>query len=170
MASQIKVRRRQWGKCREKEKILILENMDLEIPDPIDKGIGEKKRDGDGGKSSEKSLDLQHPEMLSNQSLTDILTKHHIPIPVYSDGHPSRERLLYLFHIHIQPRPQRLRQMRKKRLRTPPTQSDHTNMEWLDGGGDETDIANGWEDIKSNRKRYYIYIVMNMLMLSYQPV
>ena len=157
MASPTKVRKRQWGKCRESEKVLILETMDLEIPDPIDKGIGGKKKDEEGDKSSEKGLDLQHPEMLSNQSLTEILTKYRIPIPVYSDGLPSRERLLYLFRTHVQPRPQRSQQMRrKKRLRTPPKDpSDHTSMEWLDGGGDETDITNKWEDIKSNRKRYY---------------
>lgn len=66
-------------------------------------------------------LDLQQPELMSDFSLVEALRKIKVPIPVYADGSPSRERLLYLFRQHVMPRPQRTkhgrRQLRRRMLK-----------------------------------------------------
>ena len=156
MASQPQARRRQWGKSRETGKVVIVENMDLGAPD---KGIGEKKMDGNGGKSSEKGLDLQHPEMLSTESLVRILTQYYVPIPAGTDDESNREKLMSLFRMHVQPRPQRQRRHHHERdkSRGTPTQlitTSLSNMDWLNKG-DETDVTSTWDSAATslNRKR-----------------
>lgn len=52
-------------------------------------------------------LDLQQPELLSSEALVRVLSERSVPVPVYPDGRPSRERLVYLFRRHVTPRPQR---------------------------------------------------------------
>ena len=159
MASQPQARRRQWGKSRETGKVVIVENMDLGAPDRVDEGIGEKKRDGNGVKSSEKGLDLQHPEMLSNESLVRILTQYYVPIPAGTDDESNREKLMSLFRMHVQPRPQRQRRHHRKRDKSQgtPTQlitTSLSNMDWPNKE-DETDVTSTWDCVATslNRKR-----------------
>ena len=54
-----------------------------------------------------EGVDLQQPELLSSEALVRVLAERKVPIPVYPDGKPSRERLVYLFRRHVTPRPQR---------------------------------------------------------------
>jgi len=76
------------------------------------------------------SLDLQQPELMSNERLVEALAKIKVPIPVYSDGSPSRERLLYLYRTYILPQPQRVRHQwrRKARHREPGTEKREITM------------------------------------------
>ena len=60
------------------------------------------------------NLELQQPELMSDFDLMESLKKIKVPIPVYSDGRPSRERLIYLFRQHVMPRPQRQRRLRRR--------------------------------------------------------
>lgn len=162
MASNTKPRKREWGKSRHNPTLVRIEDMDLGKPDPSPScnrvTLSEK-----GGSNEEKiiktnSVDLQHPEMLSTEQLMDLLSHYKVPIPVYSDGSPSRERVLYLYRKHVLPRPQRLRQhLRRQKFCQKGTVSvamDTTSewdqeMEWTEGGVDK------WEEpiLQINRKR-----------------
>ena len=98
-------KKRSWGRSMQREKINIVENMELEIPDkPMTAGDSKAEL---APISNETSVDLQHPEFLSTAKLVNLLTEHKVPIPVYEDGSTSRDRLLFLFKKHIVPRPQR---------------------------------------------------------------
>lgn len=62
-----------------------------------------------------RNTDLQFPELMSDDALIAALKAIKVPIPVYSDGRPSRERLLYLYKTNVLPRPQR--NQKRRRLR-----------------------------------------------------
>lgn len=109
MASAEKAKRR-WGKTRHRDKITIVDRMEIE--DTLQKFAEEVKsfKERDEVASTPKQnheLDLQQPELMSNFTLVEALKKIKVPIPVYADGRPSRERLLYLYRQHVMPRPQR---------------------------------------------------------------
>ena len=110
MASQIKHKRREWGKPRKKDKIVIVENMDLELQDVSKsnkRSNVELDRACDGRGTHQKVDTLQHPEMLSTLELVNMLTARKVPLPVSEDGSQSRETLINLFWKHVLPRPQR---------------------------------------------------------------
>ena len=111
MASQTKHnRRREWGKPRKKEKIVIVENMDLELQDVLkcNKRPNVELEKACEGKGTHQEVDtLQHPEMLPTLELVNILTARKVPLPVHGDGSQNRETLINLFWKHILPRPQR---------------------------------------------------------------
>ncbi len=94
----------------QREKINIVENVELEISDKVNAGDSKTKL---AHISAETSVDLQHPEFLSTAKLVNLLKERKVPIPVYEDGSTSRDRLLFLFKQHVVPRPQR--NSRKKR-------------------------------------------------------
>lgn len=98
--------KRRWGKSRNREKITIVDRMEIE--DTLLKIAAEDKERRNVAPSPEKQdLDLQQPELMTDFALVEALKKIRVPIPVYSDGTPSRERLIYLFRQHVVPRPQR---------------------------------------------------------------
>ena len=108
-AENTKVKRR-WGKTRNRDKITIVDRMEIE--DTLQKFAEEVKsfKERHEATSTHKQnheLDLQQPELMSDFALVEALKKIKVPIPVYADGRPSRERLLYLFRQHVIPRPQR---------------------------------------------------------------
>ena len=94
-------KRRSWGK-RHKGKVISLDQMDIEELTKLQ--TSKRIHSSDNSSSAE---DKQHPELMSNQALVNRLSEMKVAIPVYSDGQPSRERLLYLFWKHVTPKPQR---------------------------------------------------------------
>lgn len=118
-------RRRAWGRPKHRDAITLVDEMEIDL---AEKESRELKRN-----SSNAEPDLQHPEIMSNDELIAILGKMKVPIPVYPNGDPSRERLLYLFRRHVTPRPQRTRRMERSRRRgemgATPTEAG-TGMEW----------------------------------------
>lgn len=95
-------KRRSWGKSRQKEKVLCIDHMDVVELTRTNKSTSDRSR----------GEDLQHPELMSNQTIVDHLSEMKIVIP---DREPSRERLFYLFRKHVSPKPQRSSFWRKKR-------------------------------------------------------
>ena len=109
MASIEKAKRR-WGKTRNREKITIVDKMEIE--ETLQKfaeevKLSEKRHEVAPTPKQNHELDLQQPELMSDFALVEALKKIKVPIPVYVDGRPSRERLIYLFRQHVIPRPQR---------------------------------------------------------------
>lgn len=96
-----RAKRRAWGKTRHREKV---------VPMEVEE-VGELVR----SVASPGKTDLQHPELLTDDRLIEVLAGMRVQIPVYADGKPSRERLIYLFRKHVTPRPQRLRQRSKRK-------------------------------------------------------
>ena len=115
MAKQEK--RRSWGRARSKEKIAIVDQMEVDV---LVKETGSVDKLTDVTCMATDSVDFQHPEIMSSESLVAILSQMRVPIPVYEDGKPSRERMIYLFKRHVTPRPQRdtyWRQLGRRRKR-----------------------------------------------------
>ena len=102
-------KRRSWGKPRHREKIASVDNMEVDEVVGQSTVVEHDVRDID--------IDLQHPEMMKTERLVEILTRMKVPIPVYPDKRPSRERLVYLFRKHVTPRPQRQGLRGRKRPR-----------------------------------------------------
>ena len=130
-------KKRCWGKSTQREKISIVENMELEVPDRVVISSFNTQSTSTG---REKSVDLQHPELLSNEVLVRLLTERLVPIPVYENGSASRERLVYLFRKHVVPRPQRKNRQRQNNKDSSDCHGDTQNMEcgdwrlWDEGG------------------------------------
>ena len=109
MTSAEKAKRR-WGKTRNRDKITIVDRMEIEetlqkFAEEV-KSFKERHEVASTPKQNHE-LDLQQPELMSDFALVEALKKIKVPIPVYADGRPSRERLLYLYRQHVMPRPQR---------------------------------------------------------------
>ena len=124
-------KRRSWGK-RPKEKIAIIDQMEIEeavkqtVLSDCSPKIG--------------STDLQHPELMTTERLAGFLSGMKVPIPVYPDGKPSRERLIYLFKRHVMPKPQRdtIRGPGKWRRRRKRRRSDDVmDVDLLSAHGDD---------------------------------
>ena len=115
MATDSEKTKRRWGKSRHREKITIVDRMEIE--DTLQKFAEEVKSFKDRHEVARtppnNEPDLQQPELMSNFALIEALRKIKVPIPVYADGKPSRERLIYLFRQHVTPRPQRTRPGRR---------------------------------------------------------
>lgn len=98
-------------------------------------------------KNTQHSIDLQHPELMSDSVLVEALSSIKVPIPIYSDGRPSRERLIYLFKEHVTPRPQRTKDISrfwKKQFglnRTIPMDTNSFKVEDWSGGGGHSDSS-----------------------------
>lgn len=114
-----KERRRSWGKTKHREVTVINREKIEETLSSI--AEEEKKRKlissvntarSTGGVEYTGGGDLQFPELMSDEALVTALKRIKVPIPVYSDGRPSRERLLYLYKTNVMPRPQRKRERR----------------------------------------------------------
>ena len=151
------VKRRSWGKARSREKIAVIDQMEVDVL------MKESSRSADKRATcvDTSDIDLQHPELMASDTLTAILSQRRVPIPVYEDGKPSRERLIYLFKKHVTPQPQRDSYWRRpgrrgwrKRRRT-----DETPME-VDNTGAGDWVLNSDEDTPVQRKRWAdLYLV-----------
>ena len=145
------VKRRSWGKARSREKIAVIDQMEVDVL------MKESSRSADKRAAcvDTSDIDLQHPELMASDTLTAILSQRRVPIPVYEDGNPSRERLVYLFKKHVTPQPQRdsywrrpgRRGWRKKR------RTDETPMEVDDTGAGDW-VLNSDEETPVQRKRW----------------
>ena len=129
MASKA-VKKRAWGKSKEQDKVTIIENMELELPDKPKLDDSRTVIDED----RKEVTDLQHPEMLSNERLVKVLSEMKVPIPVYQNGSPSRDRLIYLFRKYVMPRPQRKRRpkIRHKELSDLMSTSESVQLETME--------------------------------------
>lgn len=104
-ASEKVAKKRAWGKPRQREKIAIIDRIELmEVDEPP------KETPNVNPRPKTHEIDLQHPELLGTETMVEILSEMRVLIPVYPDGEPSRERLIYLFRKHVTPRPQRTRE------------------------------------------------------------
>lgn len=118
MAAQ-KQKRRAWGKTKQREEITIINREKIE--ETLQQIAEESKKSKnlekscEGADPSKSTMDLQYPELMSNDALITALKRIKVPIPVYPDGTPSRERLMYLYRSNVLPRPQRNRWRTGKR-------------------------------------------------------
>lgn len=149
------VKRRSWGKARNREKIAVIDKMEVDV----------LMKDSNASRSADKrvtcvdtsDIDLQHPELMASDTMIAILSQRRVPIPVYEDGNPSRERLIYLFKKHVTPQPQRDSYWRRpgrgwrKRKR-----NEETPME-VDNAGTGDWVLNrdeDWAETPVQRKRW----------------
>lgn len=147
-------KRRSWGRSREREKVVFVDQMEIDL---LTRGetaneVRETPRS--------RTVELQHPELMKNHQLVAILKEMRVPLPVPSNGEPSRGDLLCLFKKHIVPRPQRTCLTGKRRMRLDQAGSSDSNawedtMEWSavgpGGGGYEEWTVDSQE---CDRKRY----------------
>ena len=96
-----KAKKRSWGKTKHRGKPSLSE-VDHSVLGPVTEP---NKRIRTFEEPTQ--IDLQHPELMDNDSLVKTLRDVKVPIPMYPDGTPSRERLIYLFKKHVTPQPQR---------------------------------------------------------------
>ena len=151
------VKRRSWGKARSREKIAVIDQMEVDVLMKVSSRSADKRATC----VDTSDIDLQHPELMASDTLTAILSQRRVPIPVYEDGNPSRERLIYLFKKHVTPQPQRDSYWRRtgrrgwrKRRRT-----EETPMEVDDTGAGDW-VLNSDEDTPVQRKRWVdLYLV-----------
>ena len=129
-------KRRAWGKPRQREKIASVDNME------VDDVVGQSAVVDHDVRDVE--IDLQHPEMMKTERLVEILTGMKVPIPVYPDRSPSRERLVYLFRKHVTPRPQRQglrgRKQRRRGMDTPM----EVELCWHDDWSRDVEGSSNW--------------------------
>lgn len=112
--------KRSWGKGRQREEVTIINREKIE--ETLQTLVEEAKKCKTASNSSNKAttgtrtdeMDLQYPELMSDESLVTALKRIKVPIPVYPNGRPSRERLLHLYRTNILPRPQRNRRKRRR--------------------------------------------------------
>ena len=149
MASEVKsTKRRSWGRASKREKITIIDRMDIE--DTLQKIRTESKQNAEKDNTRIKtgSINLQHPELMDNSTLVECLKRIKVPVPTYPDGTLSRVRLLYLFRKHVTPQPQRVRRKdrrlrwqnwmdeRKSQAGTEPMDIDRTGYDAWNNTGD----------------------------------
>lgn len=158
-------KKRSWGRTKHKEVTVISQE---KIEETLQSLAEEKKQRevssnvgctisarAPGGV---ESMDLQYPELMSNDTLVAALKRIKVPIPVYPDGSPSRERLLYLFKTNVLPRPQRNQQKRRRGLQGLPVVSqggqEVAAMEvddWSENGTQTNTQANSSTEIPRKR-------------------
>lgn len=150
--SEQKERRRSWGRTKHREVTVIDQKKIEETLHSFAEEV--RKREVVSNEISVEStggIDLQYPELMSNDALISALKRIKVPIPVYPDGSPSRERLLYLFKTNVLPRPQRKQWKQKRRLQGSIVSHD-------DHGGSAMEVddwcAGGAQTAELQRKRY----------------
>ena len=156
-------KRRAWGKPREREKVVCVDQMEIDkLAEETGTGIRLEETD-QSGKAANEVTNLQRPELMRNQQLMAALKKMGVPLPVSTSEKQSREQLLYLFKKHVMPRPQRKRLTVKRRRRQQLTTTDDGGsqddaMEWgsastgrEEEGGGRVGVDDWSEDV--NRKR-----------------
>ena len=118
-------RKRAWGRSKHRNEITVVDEMEIELAEKESRECKKIRSDAKHG--------LHHPELMTNDELIAVLQKMRVPVPVYPDGNPNRERLVFLFRRHVTPRPQRTRQTRRSRCRVEtgatPTETE-PGMDW----------------------------------------
>lgn len=109
------LKRRSWGKTKHREVTVVNQEKIEEALQSLAEEAARKAESPDEATCKETGVDLQYPELMSDGALISALKRIKVPIPVYSDGRPSRERLLYLYKMNVLPRPQRNHWKRKRR-------------------------------------------------------
>ena len=112
-----KRRYRSWGRHRNKEKLINIDHTDVAV---LTETASERVPD------CSNSKDLQRPELMSNKTLIDHLSRMKVALPAHMDTIRTREKLLYLFHAHVRPKPQRRKQRRKYGRTTVPMEVENT--------------------------------------------
>lgn len=142
-----KAKRRSWGKTKPREEISIINHEKIE---ETLKAIAEETKHSEVSleRSSSNLTDLQYPELMSNDALVTRLKYIKVPIPVYPDGKPSRERLLHLYKVHVLPRPQRAKWRNRKKKNGGMSQDDQMEVD------DWSVKADGNSSTILQRKRY----------------
>lgn len=120
-----KTKKRAWGKTRHRGRKPPSESEDDSTLVPLSEPIKKVKTFEEPDTLIQ--IDLQHPELMSNDFLVKALGNIKVPIPIYPDGTPSRERLIYLFKKHVTPQPQRARTTRSKPWRKNSNKNIATN-------------------------------------------
>ncbi len=102
-----KQRKRAWGKTKNRGKgPPVVETIEGDT-DTSREPAKKIKLMSDEETINKQAIDLQYPELMTDSTLVAMLSNMKVPIPVYPDGTPSRERLIYLFKKHVTPQPQR---------------------------------------------------------------
>ena len=102
-----KRRKRAWGKTKNRGKgPPEVETMESDT-DTSREPVKKIKLMSNEETNNKHAIDLQYPELMTDSTLVTMLSNIKVPIPVYPDGTPSRERLIYLFKKHVTPQPQR---------------------------------------------------------------
>ena len=172
------VKKRSWGKTtRRSEKIIVISREKIEEILNFDdecrenKLVSQRKHEKNETVFPE-AMDLQQPELMTNERLIEALKRIKVPIPVYSDGKPSRERLLYLYKTNVLPQPQRNKQhWRRRRRRRNELEEDVGGVEeWLCGQhGVKVVVNEGRDDWSTNsvggstallKKKWYLLLVV----------
>lgn len=130
MSAPKEMKRRSWGKTTHREITVINREKIEETLKTIAEETKKCQATSDESNRSVGIVDLQYPELMSNDSLITALKRIKVPIPVYSDGKPSRERLLYLYRMNVLPRPQRNGRGRAR-----------TGISWNPDRGDQGGVA-----------------------------
>lgn len=112
-----KLKKRSWGRSKLKETCVTI--VDQTTIEQTLQTLAEQSKKPPTVAREEKTtnttFDLKYPELMSNDDLMAALKLVKVPIPVYADGRPSRERLLHLYKTNVMPRPQRNRWRNRKR-------------------------------------------------------
>lgn len=145
-------RRRAWGKPKERENILIVDQMEIDaLPtQPISSATTSTATQQSGPTLNLQDLqqNLHHPEMMLDQQLVSILRE--MRVPVGADTERSREQLLLLFKKHVLPKPQRTRSAHRRKRKSAAqieTTNEAGDTSW--SGTDEGGFDSDW----SVRKR-----------------
>ena len=155
MAAQ-NLKKRSWGKTKLREGVTVIDREKIEetlqiIAEETKKLQSSQERDNSAAGTGSKS-DLQYPELMSNDALVAALKRIKVPIPVYPDGTPSRERLMYLYKTNVLPRPQR-NSWKRGRQRRNVAEGGNVDMTEVD----QQDNSAGWDEtpgtVELQRKR-----------------
>ena len=146
------VKKRSWGRTRPRANVTVINGEEIEetlqgIEEECKKRALTSQSEQAKPVSQSVGINLQQPELLNNERLIEALRKVKVPIPVYSDGRPSRERLLFLYRTNVLPKPQRKRQIWKRRCK------EQSNYEGSGGGsrdGGELEVNDGRDDWATN--------------------
>ena len=169
MADQ-RVKKRSWGKTKQREEITIINHEKIEetlqkLAEEAKTSQSNEQKDGNTVNSGSRSsgVDLQYPELMSNDALIAALKRIKVPIPVYPDGTPSRERLLYLYKTNVMPRPQRNSWTRGRQRRKASKEDAVGVMEV-----DQEDDGAGWNETSTSnmipqRKRCALKGIVNIM-------
>ena len=144
-------KKRSWGKSREREKVVIVDQMEIEALTKQPVATTNEKNSIPVGSSS-----LLHPNLLSDHQLESILREMKVPLLAPSKEESRRDQLLCLFKRHVVPKPQRAAcssERKRKRRSLLQEESDTTSgedsaMEWMATVEERVGTGNSEQDRK----------------------
>ena len=155
-SSPLVSKKRSWGKSREREKVSIVDQMEIEqLTKTPEAGTSETEACSSGTAS------LQHPHLMSDAQLENILRVMKVPLPSSTNEESRRDQLVGLYKKHVMPRPQRTGVQGKKRRKRGEQQAADSNrvveedvMDWTTSAEERDNGECGQE---CERKRLEIY-------------